>query len=471
MKRSAHRIFGIPLPFRCIAAWWGTVVMLGAVEPAQQTSYYRDIQPVFEKSCTGCHHPGKRKGGLDLTTFEALAKGGENGAVSYPGQPERSSLLEQVSGDKPAMPKKGDPLSTVEVERIRRWISEGAVDDTPEAARHFQPGPPDVYEFKPVIQAQAYSPNGRFLAVAGYYEILLHDLEGGGPMQRLVGGSPRIEKLEFSPNGTWLAACGGAPTQYGELQIWSLPEASLHHTIRIGDDSLFGLAFSPDNNRVAVGGTDRKIHVIEVETGGELRSFGNHIDWIFAVSFYREGGSILSAGNDETIKLTDAETGRYIDDVNQSVGKIRALLIHPNKDLVLLGDDTGLLRSYKIGPRVFAADDVNRNRDVNRVKEFERQPKAVTVLACNTNGTQFAAGTIAGEARVYDEEGHRLALINPKSGPVFSVAFRPGHDEISVGGFDGVLRVYHPKTGELIREWVPFPIAITTLQDRPLTLP
>ena len=31
-------------------------------------SYYGDLVPVFKRSCTGCHHPGKLKGQLDLTS-------------------------------------------------------------------------------------------------------------------------------------------------------------------------------------------------------------------------------------------------------------------------------------------------------------------------------------------------------------------------------------------------------------------
>src|SRR4051812_105230 len=37
-------------------------------------SYSKEIVPIFKRSCTGCHHPGKLKGELDLTTYAALQK-------------------------------------------------------------------------------------------------------------------------------------------------------------------------------------------------------------------------------------------------------------------------------------------------------------------------------------------------------------------------------------------------------------
>ncbi len=42
-----------------------TVVVSAADKPV---SYYNDIVPVFKRSCTGCHHPGKLKGQLDMTS-------------------------------------------------------------------------------------------------------------------------------------------------------------------------------------------------------------------------------------------------------------------------------------------------------------------------------------------------------------------------------------------------------------------
>src|ERR1043166_2799654 len=105
----------------------GRVNLWGA-EPG--VSYHRDILPILKRSCTGCHHPGKLKGELDLTSYAALAKGGKHGAAFQPGKPDESRLIEEISGDEPNMPKEGDPLSKEEVALWQSWIKEGAKDDT-----------------------------------------------------------------------------------------------------------------------------------------------------------------------------------------------------------------------------------------------------------------------------------------------------------------------------------------------------
>ena len=49
---------------------------LMAQNPDQAPNLYRDhIQPLFKKSCLGCHNAGAKQGGLDLSTREALLRG------------------------------------------------------------------------------------------------------------------------------------------------------------------------------------------------------------------------------------------------------------------------------------------------------------------------------------------------------------------------------------------------------------
>src|SRR5437867_344263 len=87
-------------------------------EDSKPVSYFNDVVPIFKRSCTGCHHPGKLKGDLDLTTYPAVQKGGKHGAVFTAGDPKKSHLVEEVTGEEPSMPKEGDPLSKEEIALI-----------------------------------------------------------------------------------------------------------------------------------------------------------------------------------------------------------------------------------------------------------------------------------------------------------------------------------------------------------------
>src|SRR5262249_28745439 len=61
-----------------------------------------------------------------LSTRQSLLAGGDNGEAVIPGKADRSLLIAQISGTRPAMPRKGNPLSAEEIADLRRWIDAGA---------------------------------------------------------------------------------------------------------------------------------------------------------------------------------------------------------------------------------------------------------------------------------------------------------------------------------------------------------
>src|ERR1041384_539475 len=144
-----------------IASVWLWMGVGGVAGAESKVSYHHDILPILKRSCTGCHHPGKLKGELDLTTYAGLSKGGKHGAAFKAGDSKSSELVEQISGAEPSMPKEGDALSRDEIALIERWIGEGAKDDSPaEADRIYTAEHRPEYGALPVISSRTLSPDG-----------------------------------------------------------------------------------------------------------------------------------------------------------------------------------------------------------------------------------------------------------------------------------------------------------------------
>ena len=56
-----------------------------------KVSYYRDVRPIFQAQCHGCHQPAKQSGEYLMTEFARLVQGGESDdAAIVPGKPEKS---------------------------------------------------------------------------------------------------------------------------------------------------------------------------------------------------------------------------------------------------------------------------------------------------------------------------------------------------------------------------------------------
>ena len=157
----------------------GLLASQSCVVAAETTvSWWRDVTPVFKRSCNGCHNPNKLKGEVDTSTFAGLMKHGKHGANLIAGDPAKSLLITSIAGKEPDMPKEGDALSAQEVSLITRWIQEGAKDDTPADAYSTRLKEPPTYTQPPVISTLDVSPDGARLAVAGYHEVLLIDTAG-----------------------------------------------------------------------------------------------------------------------------------------------------------------------------------------------------------------------------------------------------------------------------------------------------
>jgi hypothetical protein len=105
-----------------------------AIENERQVNFARQIKPLLERSCTGCHSGQKPRGLFRIDTPDAILKGGASGeAAIIPGHSEKSRLIDYVSGDVPdsEMPprsrRKNYPaLKADDVLILRTWIDQGA---------------------------------------------------------------------------------------------------------------------------------------------------------------------------------------------------------------------------------------------------------------------------------------------------------------------------------------------------------
>ncbi|WP_304516448.1 c-type cytochrome domain-containing protein [Cecembia rubra] len=101
-------------------------------KPIEEMLVYGDVIVAFlDKKCMSCHNENKSKGGLILTTYEDLVKGGKGEhATLIPNSSEESDIFRRVSlpsNDDDFMPPEGKPpLSQNEVLLLKWWIDNGA---------------------------------------------------------------------------------------------------------------------------------------------------------------------------------------------------------------------------------------------------------------------------------------------------------------------------------------------------------
>ena len=112
-------LLGVSLPV------WGQ--QMGRNVSAVDGAYFtREVQPILEKSCLGCHGVGARLSGLDLRSRSAALQGGTRGAAFVAGSAAKSVLYQMVSGVRtPQMPPAGR-LSGTAAAVLKKWLDGGA---------------------------------------------------------------------------------------------------------------------------------------------------------------------------------------------------------------------------------------------------------------------------------------------------------------------------------------------------------
>ncbi len=434
-------------------------------EKEEPVSYYKQIVPILKRSCQGCHHPGDPNADFIVTSYAELKRGGMGGEAIIPNKPDDSLIIELITGDPPAMPQNQEPLTDEEVALFRRWILEGAKDDTPTDADKTDEEVP-VYTVPPVISAMTFSPDGNTLAVSGVREILLYDTENYEIKERFVGKARRIQSIVYTKDGKTIGVAGGSPAQFGEVQLWDATTNKLIKTIRSTYDTIYGLSFSPDAKRVAFGSSDKTVRVISIDDEKELVKFDNHSDWVFGTVFSTDGTHFVSCSRDTALKLVEVDTGSFVDDVNSSnkgYGEINAIARHPNADQVLSVGEDRIPRLYRMFRQ--RRRDVG-NTDFNLIRAYEAQAGSIDAVAFSADGNKFAVGSSAGEVRVYNvSDGKRLLTVEADTVSVFAIAFHPEGTQLAAGGFDGKVRIFDVQTGDLLNVFMSVPIETAASED------
>ena len=439
-------------------------------EGDQPVSYFKQIRPIFQSHCQGCHQPAKQGGEYVMTVFEKLLGGGESEeAAVVPGKPSESYLLGQITpvDGEAEMPKGKDPLSVNEIELISQWISEGAEDDTPASARQvFDAEHPPTYQAPPVITSVNYSPDGTLLAVSGYHEVILYRADGSGLQGRLIGMSARIESARFSPDGTKLVACGGSPGRFGEIQVWDVEKQQLLYSINHGYDTLYGASWSPDGKMIGFGCPDNTIRGIQAATGKQALFNGAHSDWVLDTVFSTKSDHLITVSRDRSMKLIKVDTQRFIDNITSITpgalkGGLSAVARHPAKDELLNGGADGTPRIYKM-----VRDKARKiGDDYNLIRAFPQMPGRLFTVAFSHDGNRIAAGSSyngSGEVRVYNYADAKIvSSYKVPDGGIYSVDFSPDNKTIAAAGFDGQIYLVNAENGELIKAFVPVTVTET----------
>jgi WD40 repeat protein len=270
----------------------------------------------------------------------------------------------------------------------------------------------------------AYSPDGTLLASAGLNGTIdLIDTQTGAT-RTFTTLSAATARLSFNRDGTRLAAALGAEG----VQIWNVADGAVVQTLPL-DGFAFGVTFSPTDDLVAVTnlGFDADftggVSLVNL-ADGETELFVPHGPGGSAADFSADGRSLVSAGFDSVVRVTDLTSGALITET-VLLDTPAAVAISPDRTSVVIAEAN-------------APEAVIWNLEDGAIIRAEGHVAPLNHVAFSPDGRMFA--TAANDRTVQLREvasGETMATLSGFDGVVWQVAFARDGARLAAAGGDG----------------------------------
>ncbi len=461
-----------------------TPTIARAQAPNQPVSFMRDIAPILKENCYACHDAKKRKGKLDMSTFERLMKGGEKGDAVVAGKPEESYLWTLPSEtESPRMPPKeggGTALPKEKVALIHRWIKEGAKFDgsSPQADLLVElrktwvpPVPPKAYPFPSIVRAVVFTPDNKKLVVGGHHELLVWDFNEGKLEARIRTRAERANAMLFLPDGKTLAVAGGRPGQEGDVRLYNFaaPNPTMDGDVKVfngfdpkagvlvrelvqTDDEVLCLALSPDGKKLAAGGVDRIVRLWDIAADYKLeQSIENHADWVFGVAFAADNKHLLTASRDKTAKVWDLSTKESVLTFPDHQNGVYGLSVKPDGKIGASGGEDNQVRFW------------NATGDGKQIRAAGGHGKTVWKVIWHPTKPLLVSCSADMSVRVWNpDNGQAVRTLSGHTDWVYALALSPDGNLVASGAWNGEVRVWKIDDGAVVKVFNASPGIATT---------
>jgi serine/threonine protein kinase/WD40 repeat protein len=298
--------------------------------------------------------------------------------------------------------------------------------------------------------------------------------------------------IALSPDGKLAASSSGQINPLGAnvdnaVSIWNpmTGEELFHLTVDDNgpDNTVAGIAFSPDGTLLAAASADHSIYLWNVETGTLVRRLEGHNDWAVRVAFTPDGQTLIStSGNflltalpipsfgtaDTSVRAWDVATGEQIrifgseDDGHNA--PVMSLAISPDGINAVTGDADGTIIVWNIA----TGEEIRRMESPGDwISSLAFTPDGATFLTALGKPSIGGSGASSTLMALWDiETGVRLRDYAGHTNTVITVAVSPDGRTALTGSADTSLRLWDIETGSELRRftghdnWV-FSVAIS----------
>jgi WD40 repeat protein len=259
----------------------------------------------------------------------------------------------------------------------------------------------------------------------------LKGLRHRGPLV-LRGHTAEVRGVAFGPDNRRLASGG----HDAAVRVWDAATGQELLTLRGHRGYVRGVAFSGDGKRLASAGWDGTVRVWELDAAAQTVAFERHTGPVYAVAFHKEGRRLASGGADHTARVWDAVTGQEVFCGQGHTGPVWSVAFSPDGKLLATGslDETVRLWDAASG-RVLHA--------------LHGHSEPVTCVAFSPDGLCLASASYDQTVKLWDvRSGRELLTLQGHTMMVFGVAFNRDGRRLASAGFDKTIKIWDTASGQ-----------------------
>jgi WD40 repeat protein len=316
--------------------------------------------------------------------------------------------------------------------------------------------------------------------------------------------------------GVWFALA--SPEQRARwFSSWTGPSENASGEIRRFEGhpgEINGFALTADEERLFVGDRTGKLHIWDFRMGEKRKSIRAHSGPIRRLIPSHDGGSLITASADQTLKLWNLNSWKQITQFNGHVEVVTSVALVPGRDEIVSSSFDGTLIRWEtargsllarygsiidedaapvatpidwttldrhitwardvivppLGDRIISAgnEGVVLIWDLDSGRVVERLPGnagPIMCLALSPDGTRLLAGCYKKVLSLWDlTRGELVQQIAHDSGTPAAVAFSPNGRLALSGGADGIVRVWNAASGQELHQFEGHEGTVTSAQ-------
>ncbi|HYW79250.1 MAG TPA: WD40 repeat domain-containing protein [Thermoguttaceae bacterium] len=298
------------------------------------------------------------------------------------------------------------------------------------------------------ISAVAFSSDGKTLAVGGYKEVLIWDLDGAKLAKRIgtehLGNF--VRDLVFTKDGKSLIVAEGTPHGAGAVKILDLESGNPTVSFDEPKDVVYRLALSPDGKLLAGGGVEGVVRVWNLNEKKVVATINDHGDWILDVSFSADGKLLMTGGEDRTWRVWNVEDFSAVGNMVQNE-PVHGLAANPDgsRYAIAVGGPTEKIVELRY------KTDLQQTRKPRAYRTLYTDAGMPLDVLWTPDNKQVCIPCSDNKVRIFDpNNGRLLATLAGHDDWVYGFALSPDGTKFASGSGDGTVKLWNATDGKLL---------------------